>query len=135
MKIIIFISFLVSLNAISQTDSSQGRVLYNEVFCLCGCETDAEFENGKADITSWVQSHFIYPDQAIKNDEKGKLYALFIIDENGSVNNVEIEKGISNTLDNEVLKLLRKMPNWTPASYGGQNLITKMQVCFEFKLM
>ena len=47
--------------------------------------------------------------------EKKKVLIRFQVDADGSVTGFEVLQSAGNTYDNEVIRVLKKMPKWKPA--------------------
>jgi protein TonB len=45
---------------------------------------------------------------------QGKVYASFVVNKEGHVENIRIVKGVDPLLDNEVVKALEASPRWKP---------------------
>ena len=66
--------------------------------------------NVKPNIFEWLNKNLIYPTTAVENKEAGTVYVSFIVTENGKAENVIIEHGISNALNEAALKAVNNMP-------------------------
>lgn len=96
-------------------------------------ETEAEFPGGYNALTSFIQRTLVYPNDAIDENISGKVYALFTVDSLGHVSNIEIKKGCTNSMNNEVIRVIKQMPTWVPATFDGEALssIFRLPVTFE----
>ena len=60
-------------------------------------------------ISSWVNDHVAYPEQAIENHEQGTVYVTFnIVD--GQIQGIELLEGVSASLDKVVINLVSTIP-------------------------
>ena len=65
-------------------------------------------------------SKVLMKSQLIKTNKlSGKIYFLFTVEEDGSLTNLKVLKGLDKTLDNEVLNTLRDSGTWIPAKIRG----------------
>ena len=75
--------------------------------------SQAKEEGGKPKtislISNWMNGNVDYPTSAIENKEEGTVYIAFTIVD-GQIVNAEVVKGVSETLDNEVLNTLQTVP-------------------------
>ncbi|MBR5856478.1 MAG: M20/M25/M40 family metallo-hydrolase, partial [Bacteroidales bacterium] len=85
-------------------------------------------------LTKWVYPYLKYPQSSIEGGEFGRVYAEFIIEKDGKVTNVVITKGVSNAIDDEVVKVISASPKWKPAKLRGENVRVKTSVAVDFKL-
>ena len=65
--------------------------------------------------------------------ENKKIEVSFLITSEGKIQNVYILKGIDTEIDNEVKKLIKNSPPWTPARLSGKNMEFKMLIKVELQ--
>lgn len=59
------------------------------------------------------------------------IFVSIIVDENGDLDSVVLEKPINIELDKEVIKSLEKINlKWLPAIRGGKHVKSKIFICF-----
>ena len=68
----------------------------------------------------WVQRRIIYPQAAMQARIQGTVFATFIIEQDGSVSNVTVVKGVIDLIDNEVVQAIKASPKWSPGLQRGQ---------------
>ena len=66
-----------------------------------------------------ISDNFEYPDEAKKRSVNGKMEVEFTVEKSGDITYVGILKGLDYSIDDEVLRLLKAMPRWTPATKNG----------------
>ncbi len=66
--------------------------------------------------------------------EQGIVYVKFVIDKDGSVVNEEVRKGVSESLDNEALRVVKMMPKWIPGEQDGKKVRVSFTLPISFKL-
>ncbi len=98
-------------------DISRAKIEYqafgsDHIYHMAEIFTPPEFI-GEA-FQSWVYSELVYPEIAKEGGIDGRVTASFIIEKDGSLSNVEIMKGVHESLDNEVFRVLNKSPKWRP---------------------
>src|ERR1043166_7932972 len=71
------------------------------------------------DMDSYINSHTQYPEQARSANIDGKVIVRFVVNEDGSVSNVEVVRGIGGGCDQEALRMVRSMPRWKPGKQNG----------------
>lgn len=77
-----------------------------------------EFPGGIAALTEYIKKQTVYPTQARNDSIQGRVLVSFIVEKDGSVSNLQVVKGANPLLDAEALRVLSKMPEWSP---GTQN--------------
>jgi len=74
-----------------------------------------------------------YPEIAKKAGVEGKVYALAFINENGTVDQVQIIKGIGAGCDEEVIRAV-SAAKFTPGMKDGKPVKVKLSIQIKFKL-
>ncbi len=90
------------------------------------------FVGGTAEMYRFINSQIRFPDELTNEELEGTVYVKFIVDINGNVRNPEIRRGVSKRMDQEVLRVVSLMPNWTPGEVGGQ--VFNIQVTLPIKV-
>lgn len=65
--------------------------------------------------------------------EKRSVLVRFLVDETGAVTGFQILRSGGASFDNEVLRVLRKMPRWKPARQNGRAVATAFQQPITFQ--
>ncbi len=105
-----------------------GETLAQEV------DTLPEFPGGRGALIRYIYQNLKYPSVALKQRIQGKVICSFIVDENGSVFDVKLEKSVYLFLDEEAVRVLREMPKWNPGIKNGKGIKVKCYVPVVFKL-
>jgi TonB family protein len=82
-------------------------------------EKSAEFPGGMQAFYQFIGSTTHYPDSARANNIQGKVYASFVINKDGSLNEIKILKAPSNDIADETVRVLKLSPPWTPGNQRG----------------
>lgn len=81
--------------------------------------TQPEFKGGIEKMYEYISRNFIYPEEAKKRSVKGKMEVEFTVEKSGTITYVSVLKGLDESIDGEIVKLLEAMPRWTPATKNG----------------
>ena len=84
-------------------------------------ERDPEFPGG-ADAMKKFLARYLTTPEKLEAGEKKVVKIRFKVDKDGSVNTFEIVTSGGNDFDNEVVRVCKKMPKWTPAIQNGINV-------------
>ncbi|HIX02799.1 MAG TPA: energy transducer TonB [Candidatus Odoribacter faecigallinarum] len=68
----------------------------------------------------WIARHVHYPATAITQGLTGRVYVSFVIDTDGSVCDVAIQKGVHPALDMAAYRAVCSMPKWFPGMSDGK---------------
>lgn len=66
---------------------------------------------------------------------QGKIYVAFVVDKNGNIKDVNIERSLSPSSDAEALRVIRMMPQWSPGQQGIKKVAVSMIIPIHVKLM
>jgi len=97
-------------------------------------DVEATFLGGAAAMQKWIAENVQYPQTAIEMNEQGKVYLSFVVEPDGSITNITIERGVSGDLDKEAKRLVRKMPKWAPGEAKGKKARTRCRLPINFTL-
>lgn len=79
-----------------------------------------EYPGGINEARRFIANNITYPDRAVENNIKGTVKAKFVVEIDGSISNIEIEKKLGYGCDEEVIRVLKKMPKWKPGQLNGK---------------
>ena len=97
-------------------------------------ETQPSFPGGIEAFYRYVGSHIVYPPSAIRRGLSGKVYVEFVVDQDGSLSNLRIVKGIGGGCDEEALQVVQDSPRWNPGKQRGRAVRVRMVVPIKFSL-
>ena len=97
-------------------------------------EVQPEPVGGLSSFYSYVGSNIEYPQSAKNMGLEGKVFLVFVIDTDGSINNVEVLKGVSEEIDREAIRVVENAPNWKPGEQNGGPVKVRMRLPITFKL-
>lgn len=92
------------------------------------------FPGGTEALFSWINNNLKYPAEAEENGVQGRVVCAFVVERDGSIRNIQVVKSIYPSLDAEAIRLLNKMPRWSPGKQSGIPVRTKFTLPFTFKL-
>ncbi|MBE9511854.1 MAG: TonB family protein [Bacteroidetes bacterium] len=115
-----------------QPDRPTERNTTGEIFFIV--EDMPHFPGGKQALSEYISSNIQYPKKALKKNISGKVMVRFLVDKQGNVKDVAIEKGVDPLLDQEALRVVSNMPKWKPGEQRGKPVGVTLSVPVEFKL-
>ena len=78
------------------------------------------YPGGEAARIDFFKSNIRYPSEARNKNIQGSVDYTIEIDEQGKVTNPVIKKGLGYGCDEEVLRVIKKMPDWQPGIQDGK---------------
>jgi protein TonB len=98
-------------------------------------EVMPQFRGGDINkFREWVQKKTRYPETATINGIHGKVYITFIVENDGSVSNVKVAKGVDPLIDDEAVKSVKSSPKWTPGKQRGIPVRVAYVIMLNFEL-
>ena len=97
-------------------------------------DVEAEFIGGAQALMKYISSNIQYPPTSIEMNEQGKVYLSYVVEPDGSISNVVVERGVSPDLDKEAKRVVRSMPNWKPGESKGKKSRTRCRLPINFQL-
>lgn len=121
---------LLSSAFFAQSKNNSSEEIYTVV------DTPAEYPGGIHEMMMYIQKNIHYPDSARNNQITGKCFVKFIVTKTGVVEKAEVIKGVTNckACDDEVLRVVRSMPKWTPGKLKGEEVNTYYNLPISFHL-
>jgi protein TonB len=96
-------------------------------------DVSPSFPGGDSLLTKYLNENIRYPRDARDNHISGKVFASVIIENDGSLSNLEILRGLGYGCDDAVLGALRDMPAWSPGAINGRSVRVKLVIPVEFR--
>ena len=97
-------------------------------------DIEATFPGGVLEMKKWVAENITYPEISIELNEQGRVYVSFVVEKDGRITNIKIERGVSKDLDDEAKRVIRNMPNWKPGESKGKRVRTKCSLPINFEI-
>jgi len=92
------------------------------------------FPGGEAALMKYLGDNITYPLIALEQGIQGRVALRFVVKPDGSVDNVEIVKGLDPSCDQEALRVVKKMPKWIPGRQNGNAVSVYYSLSVAFKL-
>ena len=83
-------------------------------------EETPDFPGGIARLGSFIKENLQYPQEAIDAGIEGRVFLSFMVEEDGSITEVKVMKGLGYGCDEEAVRVVSNMPKWKPGKQGGE---------------
>lgn len=94
-----------------------------------------KFPGGAVELMKWLTKNLRYPSDAQRNKKEGKVVVQFIVNKDGTMSDLKVVKSAQYaSLDREALRVMRKMPKWTPGVQNDKPCRTMVCIPVVFKL-
>lgn len=97
-------------------------------------DEQAEFEGGQQALMTWLSQNMQYPAKAVEDDAQGRVLVGFIVNRDGSVDDVKVVKSVHPALDEEAVRVVKAMPKWKPGKKGGKTVRVRYTLPMTFKM-
>jgi TonB family protein len=89
---------------------------------------------GRKLFKQYLQENLNYPQQAIANQVEGKVTIQFSIGTTGQLSDFKVLRGIGFGCDEEVIRLIKEGPKWSPTKKNDVAIRDKVKVRMKFAL-
>ena len=93
-----------------------------------------EFPGGSQALLDYIAKNIKYPEEAIMNNIQGKVTLKFVVNTDGSVNRIEILRGVDPLLDHEAIRVVATLPKFRPGKQNGIPVPVWFMVPVNFQL-
>jgi len=83
-------------------------------------EKEATFKGNDNAWRKYLQGNINFPARATSLNKGGTVIVSFVVDKDGSVNDIHIVQSVEYSLDEEALRLIKQSPKWQPALQKGR---------------
>ena len=83
-------------------------------------DVQAEFPGGQQALMTWLSQNMHYPEEAVEANAQGRVLVGFIINQDGSIDEVKVVRSVHPALDEEAMRVVKSMPKWTPGKKDGK---------------
>ncbi len=94
-----------------------------------------QFPQGPGGLAQFLSTNLQYPAEARRDSVRGTVYVGFVINNKGNVSDVLVLKGIGHGCDEEVVRVIRLMPQWTPGRQDGRNVAVRFSLPVRFEIL
>ena len=109
---------------------AQGNLIEGHCFAKTGADTTyhpfqilPSFPGKNAALTNFIKANIRSPHGMHPDSQKhGMVIARFSVNPDGSISDIKIMKGLSPYHDEQVIRMISKMPKWKPGWQEGENI-------------
>jgi protein TonB len=88
----------------------------------------------KGNIFEFLSKNVKYPVVAQELGVQGRVICQFVVNKDGSIDEVEVVRSIDTNLDKEAVRVIKSMPNWKPGKQNGKPVRVRFTLPVNFKL-
>jgi protein TonB len=104
----------------------------NQIFTIV--EEQAQPVGGMAAFYKYVGERMKYPAQARRMQVEGRVFCEFVVNRDGTLQDVKVIRGIGAGCDEEAIRVIQSAPPWKPGKQRGKAVRSKFNLAIIFKL-
>ena len=97
-------------------------------------EQQPEFPGGTAEMYKYLGKNIKYPSAASRANVSGRVFMSFVVNTDGSIQDVQVLKGLGFGCDEEAIRVVKAMPKWKPGKQSGRAVRVKYNLPINFQL-
>jgi protein TonB len=127
--LLLFFPFLLSAQ---ESKNIEPQIEESSIYTIV--EVMPMFQGGNTSLAEYLSKQIRYPKSAAKANIQGVVYASFVVNQEGKINDITILRSPDDALSEEAMRVLQKMPNWIPGMQNGKTVNVKYNLPIRFKL-
>jgi len=117
---------------LNQKDEIQESAQDNTIYSFVSMENPPKFPGGMAKFYKFLGDNIKYPEAAKKSNIDGKVFVSFVVEQNGALNDIKIDRKLGYGTDEEAVRVLKLSPNWIPGTQNGKAVRVKYNLPIRF---
>lgn len=93
-----------------------------------------DFPGGDPALMEYLRQNLRYPTPAQNAGIQGTVWVEFVVGKGGSIEDVHVLRGIGGGCDEEALRVVNQMPDWTPGKQRGFPVKVRFQLPITYTL-
>ena len=97
-------------------------------------EDQASFPGGMDALRTFLVNNLHYSIEAQEKGIQGKVILNFVVEKDGSLSDIRVLRGIDPLLDEEAVRVVKRMPRWIPGKNKGEIVRARFTLPVAFQL-
>lgn len=131
MKKLLFI-LMLCFTALATAGAQQTEKPLGKVYDIV--DVMPQFPGGQGELMKFLRNNVKYPAEAQKKKIEGRVIVTFVVNKKGRIIDPTVERSVHPLLDAEALRVVKRMPKWTPGRMNGESVNVKFRLPITFKL-
>ena len=131
MKKLLFI-LMLCFTALATAGAQQTEKPLGKVYDIV--DVMPQFPGGQGELMKFLRNNVKYPAEAQKKKIEGRVIVTFVVNKKGRIIDPTVERSAHPLLDAEALRVVKRMPKWTPGRMNGESVNVKFRLPITFKL-
>lgn len=108
------------------------EVVEEQIFTIV--EDMPAFPGGEAEMRKYLGKSIKYPQMAQDAGISGTVFLTFEVDKDGKIKDVKVLRGIGGGCDEEAIRVVKAMPQWSPGKQRGKPVRVQFTLPVKFTL-
>jgi len=92
-------------------------------------------EIGNDAFAKYLKENLKYPEEARENNIHGSVVITVVVQEDGSLVNIEVKQSLGFGCDEEAIRLIKDGPTWVPGRKNNQNISQSVEITVRFEFV
>jgi periplasmic protein TonB len=110
-------------------------IIENEEVVLDRADFMPAFGSGEKELLEYLAKNIKYPEIALKNGISGTVVIQFIVNKSGQIIDPKVLRGIGGGCEDEAIRVIKKMPAWTPGKQKGKPVSVRFTLPVRFSIL
>jgi TonB family protein len=90
---------------------------------------------GERAFRNYLRDSLEYPEKALRERKEGSVRLSFVVNVDGTLQDIKVVRGLSEECDAEAIRLLKEGPAWHAAVVNGRRTARTVQITVPFRLI
>lgn len=105
-----------------------------KVYDFTALDQHPNFPGGMDRFYKYLAENVKYPSEALKNKVQGKVFLSFVVEKDGTLTDVKVERKLGSGTDEEAVRVIKESPRWFPGVINKQVVRVKYNLPISFTL-
>lgn len=106
----------------------------SKVHDFVSIDTPPSYPGGMQKFYEYLFKNVRYPKEAQENNIQGKVFLSFIVEADGALSGIRVERKLGSGTDEEAVRVLKESPKWKPGLVAGKAVRVKYNIPITFSL-
>ncbi|TCC97626.1 M56 family metallopeptidase [Pedobacter hiemivivus] len=116
-------------------EAADGNIIDdNKIYDFVSIDKQPTFAGGFEQFYAYLKKEIKYPAEAVKNNVQGKVFLSFVVEIDGDLTNIKVERTLGSGTDEEAVRVLEESPKWIPGTQNSRPVRVKYNIPITFSL-
>ncbi|SOD20172.1 M56 family metallopeptidase [Pedobacter xixiisoli] len=106
----------------------------NQIYSFISIENPPTYPGGMDKFYKFLSNNIKYPEEAKKLSIQGKVFVSFVVEKDGSLSDIKIDRKVGYGTDEEAVRVLKLSPKWNAGLKNGTAVRVKYNLPIAFTL-